>query len=46
VCGTKRDPQHLFTQKKKLRKVGAIVVESNAQAVRLTSDILSGIGGK
>ncbi len=46
VCGTKGDPQNLEAQEKKLRDAGAIVVESNAQAVRLTSDILSKLGGK
>ena len=46
VCGTEGDPQNLSAQERKLRDVGAIVVESNAQAVRLTSDILSNIGGK
>lgn len=41
VCGTKEDPQNLVGQEKKLRDAGAIVVGSNAQAVRLASDILS-----
>jgi FdrA protein len=45
VCGTKGDPQNLSEQENKLRDAGAIVVESNAQAVRLTSDILAKIGG-
>ena len=45
VCGTKRDPQNLSEQENKLRDAGAIVVESNAQAVRLTSDILAKTGG-
>ncbi len=41
VCGTEKDPQNLVGQEKKLRDAGAIVVGSNAQAVRLASDILS-----
>jgi len=41
VCGTKGDPQNLARQEEILRNAGAIVVESNAQAVRLASDILS-----
>ena len=40
VCGTKGDPQNLARQEEILRNAGAIVVESNAQAVRLASDIL------
>ena len=43
VCGTKSDPQNLVEQKKKLRDVGAIVLESNAQAVRLASDVINAI---
>ncbi len=46
VCGTKSDPQNLAAQENKLRDAGAIVLESNAQAVRLTSDILLAIGGE
>ena len=45
VCGTKDDPQNLTAQEKKLRDAGAIVLESNAQAVHLTSDIIKAIGG-
>ena len=41
VCGAKGDPQNLARQEEILRNAGAIVVESNAQAVRLASDILS-----
>ena len=44
VCGTKGDPQNFAEQENKLRGAGAIVVESNAQAVRLTSDILAALG--
>ena len=46
VCGTEADPQNLVAQEKKLRDAGAIVVGSNAQAVRLASDILSQAKGK
>jgi FdrA protein len=44
VCGTKSDPQNLVEQEKKLRDVGAIVLGSNAQAVRLASDVIKAIG--
>ena len=46
VCGTKGDPQNLVDQEKKLRDARAVVVGSNAQAVRLASDILSMLKGK
>ena len=44
VCGTKSDAHNSAAQANKLRVAGAIVLESNAQAVRLTSDILLAIG--
>jgi len=44
VCGTQGDPQNLTAQENKLREVGATVVESNAQAVRLTRDIIAAHG--
>jgi succinyl-CoA synthetase alpha subunit len=44
VCGTYGDPQNFAAQENKLRDAGAIVLESNAQAVRLTSDILLAVG--
>jgi hypothetical protein len=40
VCGTDKDPQNLVDQEEKLRKAGAIVMPSNAQAVRLAMKIL------
>ena len=43
VCGTKSDPQNLIRQEDVLRRAGAIVVESNAQAARLVGDIISGL---
>ena len=43
VCGTKADPQNLIRQEDLLRQAGAIVVENNAQAVRLVGDIISGL---
>ena len=45
VCGTQGDPQNLSAQEDKLRDAGAIILGSNAQAVRLTSDILSVVRG-
>ncbi|MFZ5967568.1 MAG: acyl-CoA synthetase FdrA [Bacillota bacterium] len=40
VCGTTGDPQNLTKQEEKLREAGVLVMPSNAQAVRLASDIL------
>jgi succinyl-CoA synthetase alpha subunit len=41
VCGTDADPQNLRRQQQILRDAGAVVVENNAQAARLASDVLS-----
>ncbi len=46
VCGTKDDPQNLARQEEVLRRAGAIVVASNAQAARLASDIVAGLQGR
>jgi FdrA protein len=35
VCGTDADPQNLERQEKTLRKAGALLAETNAQAVRI-----------
>ncbi len=43
VCGTDKDPQNLDMQEEKLRKAGAKVLPTNVQAVRVASQILSGI---
>ena len=40
VCGTAADPQGLLRQEARLREAGVILAESNAQAVRLCSDIV------
>jgi len=41
VCGTENDPQNLQAQEEKLRQVGAKVLPTNVQAVRVVSKILS-----
>jgi succinyl-CoA synthetase alpha subunit len=41
VCGTEKDPQNLQAQEEKLRQVGAKVLPTNVQAVRVASKILS-----
>jgi len=41
VCGTEKDPQNLQAQEEKLRQVGAKVLPTNVQAVRVVSKILS-----
>ncbi|MEM3420681.1 MAG: acyl-CoA synthetase FdrA [Candidatus Hadarchaeum sp.] len=41
VCGTKEDPQNLDTQIEKLRRVGVVVMPSNAQAARMAALIAS-----
>ena len=37
VCGTEDDPQRLSDQQAKLAAAGALVVDSNAQAVRIAA---------
>ena len=37
VCGTEDDPQRLSAQQAKLAAAGALVVDSNAQAVRIAA---------
>jgi succinyl-CoA synthetase alpha subunit len=44
VCGTKDDPQNRMEQEKKLMDEGVIVMPSNAQAVRLVSEIIRRLG--
>jgi FdrA protein len=44
VCGTDADPQNRSDQERKLRDAGAVVVSNNAQAVRLTGDIIAKLG--
>ncbi|MDZ7672249.1 MAG: acyl-CoA synthetase FdrA [Halanaerobiales bacterium] len=41
VCGTENDPQNLQAQEEKLRQVGAKVLPTNVQAVRVVSKIIS-----
>ena len=41
ICGTDKDPQNLQIQKEKLKKIGAIVMPSNAQATILSQLIIS-----
>ncbi|HMA59245.1 MAG TPA: acyl-CoA synthetase FdrA [Halanaerobiales bacterium] len=41
VCGTDKDPQNLQAQEEKLREVGAKVLPTNVQAVRVVNKILS-----
>lgn len=43
ICGTENDPQSLENSQKRLEEIGAIVMPSNAQAVRLASMILKKI---
>ncbi len=40
VCGTDKDPQGLKQQEDKLREAGVILMPSNAQAVKLTEELL------
>jgi FdrA protein len=42
VCGTAADPQDLGRQETALREAGALLAESNAQAVRLAARIAAG----
>lgn len=44
VCGTENDPQNLKEQEDKLRRAGVIIMPSNAQAVKLTAELLKAIG--
>lgn len=39
VCGTKQDPQDLAMQESKLRKIGVVVMQTNAQASRIAGSI-------
>lgn len=41
ICGTTGDPQGLAGQERKLRKAGAIIMPSNAQAARMAALIAS-----
>lgn len=41
VCGTEGDPQGLSTSQKVLAEAGAVVLPSNAQAVRMAAKILA-----
>jgi len=41
ICGTDKDPQNLQIQKEKLKKIGVIVMPSNAQATILSRLIVS-----
>ena len=41
VCGTEGDPQSLAASRLKLANAGAVVLPSNAQAVRFTQRILA-----
>jgi succinyl-CoA synthetase alpha subunit len=43
ICGTSGDPQDYSGQKKRLEEAGAIVMQSNAQAVRLAIEIIKSI---
>jgi len=40
VCGTESDPQNLSRQEARLREVGVILTDSNAQAARLAAAIV------
>ena len=40
VCGTKNDPQNLEKQETMMSEVGVLLMESNAQAARLASDMI------
>jgi hypothetical protein len=46
VCGTERDPQDATRQTEIVRRAGAIVMPSNAQAARLAARIGAGAAGK
>jgi hypothetical protein len=41
ICGTPDDPQGLSGQEQKLKKVGVIIMPSNAQAARMAALIAS-----
>ena len=41
VCGTESDPQNLARQEAALRQAGVLLAESNAQAVRQATEIVS-----
>jgi len=41
VCGTQGDPQNLSRQEAMLREVGVILADSNAQAARFATAIVS-----
>lgn len=43
ICGTEGDTQNLKLSKEKLEAEGVIVMPSNAQAVRLVSEIMKGV---
>ena len=43
VCGTTKDPQNLTKQETILSEVGVLLMESNAQAIRLSGDIISAL---
>ncbi|MBF8984217.1 acyl-CoA synthetase FdrA [Lutibacter sp. B2] len=45
ICGTDKDPQSLEESQRRLEEIGAIVMPSNAQAVRLASKILKELKG-
>jgi succinyl-CoA synthetase alpha subunit len=46
VCGTAADPQDLAAQEAALRASGAVLADSNAQAVRLAAEIIAqAVGG-
>ena len=46
VCGTNGDPQKLLKQERILSDAGVLLMESNAQAVRLACDIIIGLDAK
>jgi FdrA protein len=39
VCGTVRDPQDFVSQVDQLRKIGVVVMPSNAQAARFAAKV-------
>ncbi len=40
VCGTSFDPQNRAEQESKLRSAGVIVMDTNAQAARLATNLI------
>jgi FdrA protein len=44
VCGTNRDEQNKEAQQARLREIGVMVVNTNAEAARLTAMIVEGLG--